>query len=64
MQLKSNLGIVLTLLGINGITFAIVGFFTAFITRGLFAGTTLLSCFLLLAGIMLLRDQLSHRVEQ
>ncbi len=63
METKSSLGTVLTLLGVNGLTFATVGVLTDYITRSLFAGLTLLGCILFFAGITLLRDQLTHKID-
>lgn len=63
MHSKSNLGMILALIGINGITFSLYGFFMVYITRGFFAGAVLLSCILFFAGVSLLRDQLSHRAD-
>lgn len=63
MQSRSNLGIVLALIGINGITFSLYGFFMVYITSGFFAGAVLVSCILFFAGVSLLHDQLSQRAD-
>jgi|GEM_PF-2285456 hypothetical protein len=63
METKSPLGTVLTLLGITGLTFATIGVLTSYITRNLFAGLTLLGCLLFFAGLTLLCDQLTHKID-
>ncbi|MDB5002152.1 MAG: hypothetical protein JWQ34_377 [Mucilaginibacter sp.] len=63
METKSPLGTVLTLLGITGLTFAIIGVLTSYITRSLFAGLTLLGCILFFAGVTLLCDQLNRKIN-
>jgi uncharacterized membrane protein len=61
MESKLTLGVILTLIAVSVLGFAVAGFFTAFITRGAFAGITILGCLLFFAGITLLSDQLSHK---
>lgn len=63
MPSKTTLGIALTLVGINGITFAVCGFLMACINRCLFEGGTLLAGILFLTGLVLLRSQLKHHTE-
>jgi apolipoprotein N-acyltransferase len=63
METKSPLGTVLSLLGITGLTFAIIGVLTSYITRSLFAGLTLLGCILFFAGVTLLCDQLNRNIN-
>lgn len=63
MQSKSTLAIVLTLIGLNGAVFTICGYMMSYFTRGFFSGATLLSCILLMAGVVLLRDQMAHSTE-
>jgi hypothetical protein len=59
MQSKPTLGIALTLIAIIGITFAVFGYFMAFITQGVLIGCALLTWILFLAGITLLNRQMS-----
>lgn len=61
MKSKSTLGTVLTLLGIIGLVFAVVGEITSYISRSAFAGVTILGCIIFFAGVTLLRDQLEHK---
>ncbi|MBC7400068.1 MAG: hypothetical protein H7289_08995 [Mucilaginibacter sp.] len=63
MESKSTLGTVLTLVGVTGLTLAVAGELTSYITRSAFAGITLLGCIIFFAGISLLRDQLSHKSQ-
>jgi hypothetical protein len=61
MKSRPTLGTILTLVGIIGLIFAVVGELTNYITRSAFAGITLLGCIIFFAGVTLLRDQLEHK---
>jgi hypothetical protein len=58
---RKYLAPILTLAGINALTFAVVGFFTHYITRSAFAAFTLIGCLIFFAGLTMLRDQLTHK---
>jgi formate-dependent nitrite reductase membrane component NrfD len=60
MSTKSSLGTILTLAGINALTFAVAGLYTHYINQNIFAGFTLLGCLAFFAGLTLMRDQLTH----
>ncbi|MES2809634.1 MAG: hypothetical protein V4619_13475 [Bacteroidota bacterium] len=60
METKSSIGTILTLVGINALTFAVAGFFTNYIGQNLFAGFTLIGCLIFFAGLTMMRDKLTH----
>ncbi|NNU34087.1 hypothetical protein HK413_07890 [Mucilaginibacter sp. S1162] len=61
MKLKPTLGTILTLVGIIGLVFAVIGQITSYISRSAFTGVTILGCIIFFAGVTLLRDQLEHK---
>lgn len=61
MKLKPTLGTILTLVGIIGLVFAVIGEITSYISRSAFTGVTILGCIIFFAGVTLLRDQLEHK---
>jgi hypothetical protein len=60
MKAKSS-GTILTLAGVNTLTFAVAGFYTHYISQSLFAGFVLIGCLAFFAGITMMRDQLTHQ---
>ncbi len=61
MKLKPTMGTVLTLVGVIGLIFAVIGEITSYISRSAFTGITILGCIIFFAGVTLLRDQLEHK---
>jgi hypothetical protein len=61
MESKSTKGTVLTIVGVSMLALSIAGQLTSYISRGAFAGLTLLGCIIFFAGVTLLRDQLAHK---
>jgi len=60
MNTKSNSGLSLTVIGINGVTFSTAGLLTHAISKGLFEGIILASVVVLVAGIAILRGETAH----